>query len=270
MRIQAASDLHMETRKGVTLDDMLSHETVDLIVLAGDIATGTFGVEAAAELSAARNTPVVYVLGNHEYYGWHFPRLAEHCRELAIELNSGGHGEVHVLEREQIRLQGIRILGTTLWTDYRLHTHDDVHLITRNRRLAARNLADHHFIHTEGGLFQPEHAQRAHQQSRAWLERHLASAWQGPTVVVTHHAPLPQLGHPDFPGDGLASAFGSDLSMLIRQHPPALWISGHTHANADLTFRGTRFIANQAGYPAEEPGRIGNAVFEPGKVVTVE
>lgn len=270
MRIQPVSDLHLETRDGATLEDMVPPADVDLIVLAGDIATGTHGVEAAARLSADRNTPVVYVLGNHEYYGWHFPELASDCRETARALREHGTGEVHVLEREVLYLGSVRVVGATLWTDYRLHTHGDVQQVGRNRRIAARQLADHHFIHTRDGHFRPEDAQAAHQHTREWLEAVLAETWDGPTVVVTHHAPVPQLSHPGYPGDGLAAAFASDLSGLIHMHPPALWISGHTHANADLTIRGTRFVANQPGYPHEETASIGRAAFTPDKVVVVE
>jgi len=56
------SDLHLEHAPypGPPAD-------ADAIVLAGDISTGTRGVSWAREWAADR--PVLYVAGNHEFYG---------------------------------------------------------------------------------------------------------------------------------------------------------------------------------------------------------
>jgi predicted phosphodiesterase len=58
VRLQVLSDLHLERAAFV-------HGTVeaDAVVLAGDIATGTRGVESARLWAEGR--PVLYVAGNH-------------------------------------------------------------------------------------------------------------------------------------------------------------------------------------------------------------
>ena len=64
----------------------------------------------AREWAAER--PVVYVAGNHEFYGHSLPGLTE-------DLRRGGRGKpVHVLEDEQVILGGVRFLACTLWSDF--------------------------------------------------------------------------------------------------------------------------------------------------------
>lgn len=67
MRIQLASDLHLEFLRGYFPGERLiapAHQA-DVLVLAGDIEKGTAGVELFSDWT----TPVLYVLGNHEFYG---------------------------------------------------------------------------------------------------------------------------------------------------------------------------------------------------------
>ena len=61
MKIQYLSDLHIETCP-FEYEDC----DVDVVILAGDIHVGRRGVEWALE--TIKDRPVIYVLGNHEYY----------------------------------------------------------------------------------------------------------------------------------------------------------------------------------------------------------
>src|SRR5881227_2858047 len=105
MRLHVLSDLHLERGIG----DVPVAEA-DVVVLAGDISTGTRGVEWARSWAADR--PLIYVAGNHEFYGHSMPRLIEQLRSAAAG------SSVHVLEDEQLILDGVRFLGCTLWSDF--------------------------------------------------------------------------------------------------------------------------------------------------------
>ena len=64
MKIFYASDLHIEfedNRETLRFEGL----DADLTILAGDIGAGIGGIEWAAK---AFNMPVIYVLGNHEFY----------------------------------------------------------------------------------------------------------------------------------------------------------------------------------------------------------
>jgi len=83
-----------------------------MVVLAGDTQPGLRGVEWAARAFGGR--PVVYVLGNHEFYGNTAPDLISKAQARGAELG------VHVLSDSGVVVSGVRFLGATLWTDFRL------------------------------------------------------------------------------------------------------------------------------------------------------
>jgi len=57
----------------------------------------------------------------------------------------------------------------------------------------------------------------------------LGLPFAGPTVVVTHHAPHPT----SLPTDDLAHCYASDMSHLMQDRQPDLWVHGHIHSRAD-------------------------------------
>ncbi|GAA4197383.1 hypothetical protein GCM10022289_04530 [Pedobacter jeongneungensis] len=107
MKIQIISDLHQEF--GVS---ELSFRNADLVILAGDINLGTKGIEWIKE--NIPDKPVIYVLGNHEYYKGTYPNTLRKIVELSKASN------VHVLENNFVEFEGVRFYGATLWTDFSL------------------------------------------------------------------------------------------------------------------------------------------------------
>ena len=105
MRIHLLSDLHLEF---APFD--LPAVDADVVVLAGDVHTGRNGLKWIR--SAIPETPVIYVLGNHEFYGQTLPKLTD---ELQVEAEGAN---VHVLENDRIEIAGVTFLGATLWTDF--------------------------------------------------------------------------------------------------------------------------------------------------------
>lgn len=71
MKLHILSDLHLEN-EGFTIPET----NADVIVLAGDIHEGTRAIPWIKEQT---DKPVIYVAGNHEYYG-------ELCPELKYKL----------------------------------------------------------------------------------------------------------------------------------------------------------------------------------------
>lgn len=241
MRLHVLSDLHLELGPGSAAENeaalglAIPDTDADAVVLAGDIANGADGVRWAARRWPGR--PVVYVLGNHEHYGHRVDATLQACREAARG------SSVHVLENEAVTLGGVRILGATLWTDFRLHGRP-----LEAAQAAASWMPDFHIVRNRrDAVFTPRDAIACHRRTRRCLARALA-ATEGPAVVVTHHAPHP---HSDQFGDLASGAFVSDLEWLIRRHAPALWIHGHTHGGDDYRVGATRVVSNQAGYVDE-------------------
>jgi hypothetical protein len=203
------------------------------------VARGARGVAWAR--GWADGAPVLYVAGNHEFYGHALPDLFADLRGAAAG------SDVHVLEDEELVLGGVRFLGCTLWSDFAFagpESREDA------MRICGRLVSDYGQISHDGRKLEPRDTLARHVASRAWLAERLAAPHDGPTVVVTHHAPLIRTRPRQALLRALGGAFASDLSDLMGG--PAVWVYGHTHRAADLDVNGTRVISNPRGYP-EQP-----------------
>src|SRR5687767_2988927 len=108
MRIHILSDLHLEFASFQP-----SNVDADVVVLAGDIHTGKNGIKWI--FKAFPNHPVIYILGNHEFYGQKIPKLTSEIKEAARGTN------VHVLENDRFEIGDFVFLGATLWSDFQLN-----------------------------------------------------------------------------------------------------------------------------------------------------
>ncbi len=237
MKIHVISDLHLE-HAAFAVPDV----DADVVVLAGDIAPGTAGIDWMRDTFAAR--PVLHVAGNHEFYGEDLPGLTSRLKQAAAG------SDIHVLENDEIVIDGVRFLGCSLWTDFDLAGSENR---ANTMRICERLVNDYKRIRSTE-LDRPLRAQDTrdlHLTSRAWLTERLAVPHTGPTVVITHHAPLVRQ-RPDNPVmAAVGGAFASDLSALISGDAVDLWIFGHIHRMIDTDVNGTRMLSNQRGYPHE-------------------
>ena len=95
----------------------------------------------------------------------------------------------------------------------------------------------------------PCHTQDLHRGSRRFLETELGKPHDGPTVVVTHHAPAEESLNPLFADHPINAAYASPMDDLLRDASVDLWIHGHTHHCVDYHKHGVRVLSNQRGYP---------------------
>jgi Icc-related predicted phosphoesterase len=233
MKLHVLSDLHTE------FADFSPPETgADIVILAGDIGVGLGGIEWAVRRFP--RAPVIYVPGNHEYYG--------HDIGLTDQLKLTTAPNIHVLNNDKLELHGIRFLGCTLWTDFNLHGASEAWFA---RRRAKRLMEDFTSIQNGGRRFTPEDSVELHEVSKAWLVAELETEVVGPTVVVTHHLPASTSVAKRYANDSLTPAFASGLEDVIEKHRPELWIHGHTHVPCDYELFDTRIVCNPGGYPGE-------------------
>ena len=255
MKIQVLSDLHLE-HGGFVPEH---HPAADVIVLAGDLAPCTEGLvdQIADHWSSAPH--ILYVLGNHEFYG---TEIDETRAWLAEECAGAG---IHLLDPGMVRIDGTRFIGATLWTDLLLEGEADE--IGAHMRVS-REISDFRgAIQHQGRDFSTGESVERHRADRAFIERELMEAERAGdrAVVITHHAPSPRSIRDWYEGDPFNCGFASDLDRVIERYQPKLWIHGHMHDPVDELLGRTRLVANPAGYGYEK-----KTGFDPALVIDLE
>lgn len=239
MYIRVASDLHLETRNAFSMNTLLPPDEKDkesILVLAGDISSNKDQLEFFLNHIQQRFYAVVYVPGNHEFYGHDIEewvvdmdkRLSENCLIYAA-----------LAEVRSFMISNVRFICGTLWGDGCDNEFDA-------RRLEAQ-INDFKYM-KDWNHDSMVAVNRSHRQD---IERLLKEPFDGKTVVVTHHLPSHSLCAPRF-GYKMNGAFASDCDALMKgECAPWLWVFGHSHDTSDRMLGNTRVICNPAGYPED-------------------
>ena len=253
MQLAILSDLHL------TVADMAAPVSdADVVILAGDIARPQQAIAWASQFSV----PVIYVPGNHEYYGGSLTGTLASLRALAAGTN------VHILEKDDIILDGVRFLGCTLWTDFRLSSTPEEREVAIN--MASELVRDFSRIKMDeisDALFTPLMSRQIFDASLTWLEQQFALPFSGTTVVVSHHAPTTGSIHPRYAGSPLNACFVSDIAEKLEEWSPALWVHGHLHDSSDYQVKNTRVVCNSRGYARD--GTPENPLFDPHLLIAI-
>lgn len=126
MKLWVGSDFHIDATRGWDLPPPNARPNFDVLVIAGDLIPR---VERGVAWLRKRVTdrPVVYVPGNHEFYGCDIDRTVAKARQAAAGTN------VHIIQNDTVMIDNVLFVGATLWTNFELF---------RNRHLAMRCAAD--------------------------------------------------------------------------------------------------------------------------------
>ncbi|MBD9538951.1 metallophosphoesterase [Ensifer sp. ENS04] len=255
MKAWVFSDLHLEFGKpfsGAVPSD------ADVVVCAGDLLT--HGIVPSVEwlaVNIAPDLPVVFVAGNHEYYRAAVQESIKAARALRDRC-----ANVHFLENDAVDIGGVRFVGGTLWTDFRILGKDPA-LAMATAETGMNDFRKIKYAKQPFRKFKPIHAFRMHQETRAFLTSALRNAGGGKTVVVSHHAPSRRSIPDEFADDPLSACYASDLESLIIETAPSLWVHGHVHSGADYEIGQTRIVSNPRGYPGERSD------FDPHMVIDI-
>ncbi|KVP96977.1 hypothetical protein WJ97_14250 [Burkholderia ubonensis] len=241
MKLRILSDIHVECF-GCTPPPA----EADAILLAGDLGAGMRGIEWAAKQFGHAGVPVVYVPGNHEFYGWKMEAWQSQAADLAAEkgLLLGDMGSFRL---EKDGEQPVRILAATLWTDFALFGEDRVE---QCGKLTQQALYDYTAIGYQGKVLRWQDTKAIHERTFAWLqaECNKAAAAGEKVVVVSHHAPSLKSSALHYRNDPVTAGFASNLEAFIAKHVD-LFVHGHMHNSSDYQVGRCRVLANPRGYP---------------------
>lgn len=240
--IAVMSDLHLES-SNMSMEGLVG----DVIVLPGDICTDFSVISRLLQYSIPSHIQVVMVPGNHEYEGKRFKDVMERLKALEKEFDN-----FHVLQNETIDIEGIRFIGTTLWSNFE---GSGIQWKGELKKWAKQNIIDFTYIFKENkeGVeprfisWNPDDMETEFNKSYEFLEYELRrNSTNKPKIVVTHFAPHQNSVSKQY-ADKMHNAYWVN-------HLPELmgfsdyWVHGHTHSTFDYEVEGTRVICNPRGY----------------------
>lgn len=254
MKLWIFSDLHLEYDSSYTLPII---PDADLCLCTGDIYDrGPSRSLRWLNETIAHKMPVLFVPGNHEFYHSTIREGLAEAQRLAATLDN-----VTLLNNQFVILDGIRFIGTTLWTDFMLQ-NDRISAM----KYAASSMNDYeHILNSKlpFSRFTPEDSYHLHQEAMSFIQETTTHQEPLPTVVLTHHAPSALSVSEKFQDHPITPAFVSALEDQIISMDPVLWVHGHTHRAFDYKLGRTRVICNPRGYARE----ASNKSFNPTLVI---
>ncbi len=254
MKFAFGSDLHLEFGQ---LENLKTD--ADILLLAGDIVVAD-DVRSAKNPASTKYTErydeffdmcsseyefTYYIMGNHEYYHSVYQHAIEKVRNILPK-------NVILLDDDFVDIDGLRLFGTTLWTDCNMGSYECAYALIHGMndfrviKWKDRNIRGHERFRR----MIPSDTTAMHYRSLMWLEKNMTDN----ALVMSHHAPSWGSVHPQYASEIQSNGgYASNLDEFIMEHQPKLWIHGHMHDPVDYMIGDTRVISNPRGYIGHEP-----------------
>jgi len=276
MKIRILSDLHLEF--GWLNLPIMEDESDQVLVLAGDVglAAKSWSYIPFIEEVSERFQDVIYIMGNHEFYGTSILRGLDKIKER-IQFETGA-ANVHVVENETVRIGNVSFICATLWANYKnldhlCMYHAELYMNDHKKIRNGPSVKDAY-----ASKFRARDAAELHSRSKSFIFPNVRAEHEDgqKVVVVNHHAPSTLSIAEQYKTGQYAvlnGAYASNLEEDIFDTHPELMIHGHTHHSFDYELVDeispdggeTRIICNPRGYKDVEE----NPDFNPTLVVEV-
>lgn len=254
MEFRLISDVHNEFYHETSQYTLpyLGGDENRVLVIAGDFTMLKRAAKSADALTAMakRFKAVVYVPGNHEYYGYRIDPIA--ARKKFEAMNPEGLDNIHFLIRDSVVIDGIRFVGATLWTNMNRQS-PLVEFYLSQKMNDFKAITYYHETRQNYQKYKPHHWIMEHKLDLSYIAKTVEESDE-PCIVVTHHAPSAQSLDPAFAWDVDGNhGYHSDLEDFIHNHPHiSHWLHGHIHHPSDYMVGCTNVICNPYGYAGED------------------
>ncbi len=235
-----ASDIHLEFyKKPEEYPALVSSKKEDsILILAGDVVTHNQVNKTADWWKHISNMfdHVLYVPGNHDYYGSSIDKGLPRHRRIFESLPN-----VHLLQNEVINIDGVDYFGSTLWTDLNRNSYHDTFCVKKG-------MSDFTYIDD----FTIDIWLKENEKARDAMFSKLANSDR--PVIITHHLPDYNFVDERFKGTSINAGFANTqlFDRILNVLNPRLYVFGHTHYRRRSYFGDTTVICNAVGYVHRE------------------
>lgn len=231
MKIRLISDCHFEFYADPKLYDS---GDADVLVIAGDLAVGGPNTLRALQRFALNVEDVVYVTGNHEYYGGTIAEVDDY-----ISCHTQGTN-IHYLNCGIKKLDDVTFAGANLWTNFNNNQFSKMY--------CGQSINDFGQIR---GFGTHECAQLNAQHTKFF--RDASVAVEGKKVFVSHFLPDRICIDQQYQGESAANDyFANNLGTWIQDLEDSTWLHGHTHSTVRQEIGTTKIYCNPYGYNRNE------------------
>ena len=235
MKLTLMSDLHLEFWEDPSrfIDDIVDNTpNSDLIALAGDIGVLAVNLDDIRNLlvKLSGKGRVLFIPGNHEYYGRHFDCGDEDLNSLRREMNAYKNIHVNTGAPEWVKVGDFNILAGTMWFGDGMYT-----------ALEKSWLSDFKVKGLEQYIY----------HYNTYFKNMLEQSCRPNIITISHHSPTYQSVGPRYKGSSLNKFFCNNFDSLLEK--VTLACHGHLHGAVDYKIGNTRILSNPAGYPTEIP-----------------
>jgi len=239
MFIQVFSDLHLEF-EGSFYPSI--NKNADVLVYAGDVSCSEdIAKDYFSYVRTLTDVPIIYILGNHEYYG-KFISNGFSYKKVLKDIS-----DLYVLNKGVFSYNGVNFIGCTLWSDFDNGSgvYDSLN-----------SMSDYKYIKKLNKYFvvdfvSPDDLIQEYNDCLDFLRSSFLYLKSGKNVVITHHAPSYYCLSKRLKNTNFASSYCSELSNFILTVRPDLWVHGHIHEANKMNIGSTRIVCNPVGYPKE-------------------
>lgn len=171
MKLRILSDIHLEF--GDIEITKLPDDKDTVLVLAGDIGVGMSALPFIKDM-CDRFAKVLYVLGNHEFYGHYVHLIRDNWMVVATTIPN-----LIVLDNGAVTIDDVVFIGGTMWTD-----------VNNDCWFAKQNLKRymHEFSGTIKG-WSVDQSIQAHKETKRFFASVMADSVGDKIVCITHHLP---------------------------------------------------------------------------------
>lgn len=255
MKFDLLSDLHIDINREFFLPD--KNEGSDILVVAGDLAEYrsllNLHYKPFHEMMKQYND-VVYVAGNHEFYGANYQAVVNRFRD---DLGIMYEGHIHFLHGDtwEVPDSDVAFVGGTLFTD--MNGGDELAM-----KVVRQCMADFTYItyndnnplalgdRYQARICRPEDYVHEHKHMLLKFENECDRLADKKVVLVTHHAMSEKSVTYRYSNDHLMNAgYRSHLEWFFEKHKNVhVHCHGHMHEMIRYEIANARIYCNPCGY----------------------
>jgi len=231
MRIAFGSDFHFEFGDFIEAVFSIMDIDVELVVIPGDVGNSDSIIKNLKVIDKITKCPVIYVPGNHEYYGSSFTEMNKIFSTITFD-------NVSVLNPGEVIIDDILFVGGVGNIDgsyeeisrWKFPQYTDFSAISDFEKRTDLGKYEHNYIFKS-------------------LELHKTRK----KVVITHTMPSVRCISEKYQGSFLNPCFVNSWDDIIYLQEPDVWFYGHTHEKNEIIIYNTILMCNPHGYRNENP-----------------